>query len=75
MIWADRRYHLVGDMNPLAGMPSSLVEESMGSFEWSSIISPVISVMLRKIDEKKQKNVISQRTSRESQKMWRLMQL
>ena len=25
MIWAIRRDHLVGDMTPLAGMPSSLV--------------------------------------------------
>ena len=30
MIWADRRDNPVGDMNPLAGMPSSLVEEARG---------------------------------------------
>ena len=33
MIWAGRRDHLVGDMNPLAGMPSSLVEEARGSLD------------------------------------------
>ena len=32
MIWADRRDHMVGDMTPLAGMPSSLVGEARGSF-------------------------------------------
>ena len=33
IIWADRRDDLVGDMNPLAGMPSSLVEEARGSLD------------------------------------------
>ena len=27
MIWEDRKDHPVGDMNPLAGMPSSLVKK------------------------------------------------
>ena len=40
MIWAGRRDHLVGDMTPLADMPSSLVEEARGSLKCSSITKP-----------------------------------
>ena len=60
-------------MTLLAGMPSSLVEEARGSFEWSSIPSPSGSVMLQKIEEKNQKNMNAQRTSRESEKALRLL--
>ena len=48
MIWASRRDHMVGDMTPLVGMPSSLVGEARGSLEWSSIPRPAGSVMLCK---------------------------
>ena len=73
MICTGRRYHIVGDMNPLAGIPSPLVGEARGSLEWSSITRPSVSVMLRKIEDNNKKKIISQRTSRESQKVWRLM--
>ena len=73
MIRAVRIDHLVGDMTPLVGMHSSLVEEAKGLLEWSSITIPSVSVMLHKIEEKKQKNMISQRTSKESQKVCRLL--
>ena len=74
MIWAGRSDHLVGDMTPLAGMYSSFVGEERGSLEWSSIPRPARSVMLQKREEKKQNNMISQKTSRKAQKLWRLMQ-
>ena len=48
MIRDGRRDHLVGDMTPLAGMPSSLVEEARGSLGWFSIPRPSVSVMLQK---------------------------
>ena len=48
MIWAGRRDHLVGDITPLAGMPSSLMGEARVSLGWSSIPMPVGSVMLQK---------------------------
>ena len=73
MIWDGRRDHMVGHMTPLAGMPSPLVEESRGSLEWSSIPSPARSVILQKIEEKKQNNMSAQRTPRGAQKVWRLM--
>ena len=73
MIWPDRRNHLVGDMTPLAGMPSSLAGEARGSLEWSSIKRPARSVMLQKIEENKQKNMSAQITLRGSQKVWRLL--
>ena len=73
MIWAGRRDHLVGDMTPLTGMTSSLVGEARGSFEWSSIPKPVGSVILQKREDNSQKNIISQRTSREAQKVLRLL--
>ena len=68
MTWADIRDHLVGDMTPLAGMPSSFMKEERGSLEWSSIPRPAGSVMLQKREENKQKNLSAQRTSREAQK-------
>ena len=73
LIWAGRRDHLVGDMTPLSGMPSSLVEEARGSLEWSYICRPARIVMLQKKEEKNQNNMSAQRTSRESQKVWRIM--
>ena len=60
MTWADRRDHLVGDTTPLAGMPSSLVEEARGSLEWSYILRPSGSVMLQKREAKKQKTTSAQ---------------
>ena len=72
-IWAGRRDHLVGDMTPLAGMPSSLVEEARGSLEWSSIPRHAGSVMLQKREDKNQNYIRAQRTSREAQKLWRLL--
>ena len=75
MIWDGRRDHLVVDMTTLAGMTSSLVGEARGSLEWSYIPRPAGSVMLRKIEDKKHKNMSAHRTSREYQKVWRLLQL
>ena len=45
-----------------------------GRSKGSSIPRTAISVMLRKREEKKQKNMSVQRTSREDQKVWRLLQ-
>ena len=47
MIWDGRRYHQVVDMTPLVVMPSSLVGESRGSLERSSIIRPSKIVILQ----------------------------
>ena len=74
MIWADRRDYLVGDMTPLAGIPSSFLGEARGSLECSSIPRPAVSVMLQKREDKKQKKMSAQRTLREAQKLWRLLQ-
>ena len=74
MIWAGRRDNLVGDMNPLAGMHSSLVGEVRISLKWSSITRPDISVMLQKREEEKNKNISPQRTLRDAQKLQRLLQ-
>ena len=60
--WAGRRDHLGGDMTPPVDTPSSSVKGERGSSEWSSIQRPVGSVMLRIREEKKQKNMIAQRT-------------
>ena len=46
--------------------------EKRESSEWSSIPRPVGSATLQKRKEKKQKNMSSQRTSREAQKVWKL---
>ena len=73
MIWAGRRYHLIGYMNPLEGMTSSLVGEERVSLEWSYIPRPAVSVILKKIEEKKQKNTSNQIISRKSQKLWRIL--
>ena len=73
MLWAGRRDHLVGDMTPLAGMPSSLAGEARGSLEWSSIPRPSGSVMLQKREENNQNNMNAQRTLREAKKIWRLL--
>ena len=73
MIWAVRRYHLVGNMTPLESMPSSLVEEARRSFQWSSIPRPDVIVMQQKKEEKKHNNMSSQRTLREAKKVWRLL--
>ena len=70
MMWSGRRDHLVGDMNPLTVMPSSLVGEARGSLEWSSVPRPSVSAMLRKIEDKKQNNMSAQRNWREAQKVW-----
>ena len=67
MTWDDRIYHMVGDMTPLAGMPSSLAEEAKRSLECYSIPSPVLSVMLQKIEKKNQENMSAQRNPREVQ--------
>ena len=73
MIWSGRRYNLVGDMNPLVGMPSSFAGEAMGSLEWYSITRPDGSVMIQKREDKKQNKTSTQRASRESQKVWGLL--
>ena len=75
MIWSGINDHLVGDITPLAGMPSSLVGEARVSLEWYSIPRSSGSVMLPKIEEKKQNNMRAQITSREAQKSWRLLKL
>ena len=74
MTWAGRRDHMGGDMNPLVGMPSSLVEEARGSLEWSSIPRPDGSVMLQEREENNQNKMSAQRTSMEAQKVWRRLQ-
>ena len=74
MIRSGRRDHLVGDMTPLACMTSSLVEEARGSLGWSSIPRPVRSLVLHKREDNKHKNTSAQITSREAQKVWRLLQ-
>ena len=74
MIWDGRRDHLVGDMTPLAGMPSSLAEEEKWSSECYSMPRPSRSVMLYKREDNKHKNTSAQITSREAQKVWRLLQ-
>ena len=74
MIWGNRRDYLARDMTILVGMPSSSVGESKGSLEWSYIPRPSGSVMPRKREEKKQNNMSAQRTSREDQKVWRILQ-
>ena len=73
MIWADKRDNLLEDMTPLVGMPLSLVGESRGSLEWSSIPRSAVSVMLQKIEEKNYNITRFQRTSREAQNVWRLL--
>ena len=72
MIWAGRRDHLVGDTTPLQDMTSSSAEEKMESSEWSYIPRPVGITTLQKRKEKNQKNMSSQRTPREAQKVWKL---
>ena len=57
MIWSDRRDHMVGDMTPLAGMPSSFVEEARGSLEWSYFPGPEGSVVLQKREKKRHNNI------------------
>ena len=74
MIWAVRRDNLVVDTTPLSGMPSSLMGEARVSLEWSSIPRPSGIMMLWKIEDNKHKEMSSQRTLREAQKLWRLLQ-
>ena len=73
MIWDVRRDHLEGDMTPLVVMPSSLVGEAKGSLEWSFTPMPAGIMMLRKREEKNQKNINAQRNLREAQKVWRFL--
>ena len=47
MIWAGRRYHLEGDMNPIADIPSSSVVYPRGLLVWSSIQSLAKIVLLQ----------------------------
>ena len=75
MKWAGQRDNLEGDMTPLAGMPSSSEVYLKTSFVSSSIQMPDKIIILWIRDEKKQRNMISQRTLREALKVWRLMQL
>ena len=65
MTWAGRRDHLGEYMTPPANMPSSLGQGARRSLEWSYIPRPSVSLMLKKGEDKKQKNMSSQRTSRE----------
>ena len=73
IIWAGIRDHLEVDMNPLAGMTSSLAGEARGSLEWSSIPRPAGSMMLQKREYKNKKKMITQRNFREAKKLWRLL--
>ena len=73
--WSGRRDHLGGDMTPPVDTPSSSGQGARGSSEWSSIPRPFGSVILRKIEEKNQKNMSAQRTSREAQKVSNLLQI
>ena len=70
---AGRRYHLGVDITPPSDTPSSSGQGERGSSEWSYIKRPSGSVMLWKREEKKQKNMSAQRTSREARKVWRLL--
>ena len=72
--WSGRRDHLGGDMTPTVDIPSSSGQGARGSSEWSSIQRPAGILMLRKREENKQKNMSAQRTPREAQKVWRLLQ-
>ena len=49
-------------MTPPEDTPSSSGQGARVSSEWSYIQRPAVSVMLRKIEEKKQKNMSAQRT-------------
>ena len=60
MIWAGRRYHLEGDMTPLAGMSLLPVGYIRVLLAWSSIQRPSESVMLWIRGDKKQKNMSAQ---------------
>ena len=71
--WDGRRYHLVGDITHLAGMPSSLTEEERGSLEWSSIPRTSGRVILHKREEKNQNKTSAQKNYREAQKVWRIL--
>ena len=56
MLWAGRINDLSGDMNPLEGMPLSLVGYQSMLLVCSSIQRPVKSVILRIKGDKNQKN-------------------
>ena len=56
-------------MTPPADTPLSSGQGARGSLVRSSIQRPAGSVMLRKREDKKQKNMSAQRTSREAQKL------
>ena len=73
MAWSSIRDPPAADMIPPEDTPSSLGQGARESLKWSSITSPVGSVTLHKIEEKKHKNMSSQRTSRGAQKVWRLL--
>ena len=73
MIWSGIIDCLIRDMTPLAGMPSYLAESPRVLLVWSSNKMPSKNVMLRIRGENMQKNTISQRTLRESIKVWRLI--
>ena len=61
-------------MTPTADTPSSSGQEARGSPEWSSIQRPAANVTLKKTEDNKKNNMRAQRTSREAQKVWRLLQ-
>ena len=66
---------MLGYMTDLVGMPSYLMVEARLSLEWYSIPSPAGSMMLHKIEENKHKKMSAQRTPREVQKLWNILQL
>ena len=74
MIWDGRRDHLDGDMNTIAVIPSSSVRYLRALLEYSFVKSPAESLMPQIRGEKNQMNMSAQITSREAQKVWRLVQ-
>ena len=73
MIWSGRRYHMVGDMNPIAGITLSFAVYIRVLLVCLYIKRPPKSVMLRIRGKKKQNNPSSQRTPRGDLKVWRLI--
>ena len=62
-----------GDMNPLAGMPSSLVVFLRTILAWSSIQRPAESFMLHIRGENNQSNMSAQINLIGALKVWRLL--
>ena len=62
MIWASRGGHMAGNMTPLLGIPLSLEGYPRALLAWLYIQRPSKSVMMWVIGQKKQNNMIDQKT-------------